>query len=153
MPLSLALASRTNIEPSAYVIATVFITGIQAPTTVTLTTNTDGHYQLFGESTTQTSGMVGNNTTITLSLRSMRAFDGVATALISVGGVTQSFMATTRAQDFTPNQFMLDPKTEVATGTIITSNVVMITGIDMMTTISIVGGSILLMAEIIVHQV
>ena len=47
-------------------------------------------------------GMVGNNTTITLFLKS-QTFEGVAIASLTVGGVIASFMATTRDQNSTPD--------------------------------------------------
>ena len=134
-------ASRTNVEPTTFVMATTSITGLDVPVSVTLiTNNTDGYYQISDQSATQTMGMVGNNSTITLFLQS-KSFDGVAIASLTVGGVTASFIATTRAQSFTPHQFSFTRQSNVATGTIITSNVITITGIDTTTTISISSGS------------
>ena len=99
---------RIGAEPSAFVTATTFISGLDVPTNIILSgTTTEAHYQIFAESTTQTSGMVGNST-ITLYLAATSTFNGVATAVLTVGGVSASFVVMTRP-DTTPDAFVFSP--------------------------------------------
>ena len=135
-------ASRTAIDPNTLATATAFITGIEAPTNIILSgTTTEAYYRLGDSMDDQTSGMVSDNTTITLYLTSSGNFNGVASALITVGGISASFTGTTRAQDFTPDPFSFTSQSGAALATPIISNAQTIAGIDTMTTISIIGGS------------
>ena len=100
-----------------------------------------GSYTINGGTALNSATTIFGGDSVVVELLSSMQFSSVASAVLTIGGVTASFVVTTRAQDFTPDAFRFTPQTGVETGTIITSNIATITGIDSTSMISIVGGS------------
>ena len=131
------LIDQSDVEPGTIIIsAAVTVTGIDSTTTVDII---GGSYTINDQVSVATALMKGD--LIKVRLLSNMQYHGQASAVLNIGGVTDSFIVITRGQDFTPDQFTFAAQTDVETGTLITSNIATITNIDSTTMISIVGGS------------
>ena len=114
------------------------ITEIDSTTTIGII---GGSYTINNGNELATTSIIAKGDLVRVVVLSSAQFNTPASAVLEVGGVTASFVVTTRAQDFEPATFSFIAQTGVETGTIFTSNPATITEIDSTTTINIVGGS------------
>ena len=127
----------TQREVSANTTSNIItISGIDGSATLTIIGAT---YTIAGVSS-RASRTVTNGTTLSIITGSSANYETTSFATLTIGGVQSVFSVTTRAQDFTPNNFSFNTRSDVATNTDFNSAGASVTGIDSTTTISIVGG-------------
>ncbi len=123
---------------TAYTSNTVTISGINTDANVIIS---GGTYSKNGGSFTSANGTVANGDTIAVKLTSSDRFSTNATAVLTVGTVSATYSVTTTAGDTVPDQFTFVAKTGVATNTDIDSDPVTITGLTLVSSADISGGS------------
>ena len=134
-----ALTPQTGVETGTIITSNIAtITGIDSTSMISIV---GGSYTINGGTALNTASMVFKGARVAVQVLSNAQFGSTASVILTIGGVTASFVVTARAQDFIPDAFRFTPQTGVETGTIITSNIATITGIDSTSMISIVGGS------------
>lgn len=121
---------------------TITVSGINAPSPISII---GGSYSFGGSSGqfTTAPGIVSNGQTVTVQLQSSSANLTTTSATVNIGGVSGTFSVTTApvAGNSTPNPFSFAPQTNVPQSTlIVASPVATITGINIASPVSIVGG-------------
>lgn len=118
---------------------TITASGIDATTAISIS---GGQYSVNGGGFISTAGTVSNGNTVTVRLTSSSSYATTSQATLNIGGVIGSFSVTTQnaPADTTPNPFSFTNPTGVALETAITSNAIVISGIDAPAAISISGG-------------
>ncbi len=140
-PDAFSFAPITNAVASTLIPSNVItITGINAAAPISIV---GGEYAIGSNAFTNVKATVSNGQQVKVRLTSAAASNGVATATLTVGGVSAIFSVTTAATvlDSTPDAFVFAPKNSVAQSTPIDSTPITITGINVATPVSIVGGT------------
>ena len=127
-------APQSTLEASN----TVTITGINAPAPISIT---GGEYSVNGGAFTNAPGMVSSGDTVTVRQTSSGSLGATTTVTLTIGGVSGTFTVTTTAADAIPDAFAFTPQSNVAPSTVVTSNTVTITGINVAVPITIAGGT------------
>ncbi len=136
-PNAFVFPQKTDVEPSALITSsTVIISGIDAPVAVGIS---GGEYSINGGAFTAVAGTIGNNQTLAIRLVAADTYSTTTSAMVTVGGVSASFNATTKA-DTTPEAFGFESVTDAELDTVYTSGVATITGIDSTVSIHIESG-------------
>ncbi len=117
---------------------TITVTGITGGVPISIT---GGQYEInnSGLWTSQT-GTVSNENPVRIRLMSSSAYSTTTNAVLTIGGVSDTFSVTTLPPDTTPDPFALTDQTDAATNTMIISNSITVNGIVAATTIMISGG-------------
>ncbi|MGC3980189.1 MAG: hypothetical protein QM808_02925 [Steroidobacteraceae bacterium] len=113
------------------------ISGIDASTPVSIT---GGEYSIDAGAFTAAAGSVTNNQKITVRLTSSNQFSTARSAVLTVGGISATFTATTLEADTTPDAFSFQKSFNAIRGAWITSNSVIIAGTNAPAPISIENG-------------
>ena len=134
---------QTGVAPNITITSnTITVSGINTAADISIT---GGTYSINGGSYTSSSGTVNNGDTVTVRQTSSGSYPVKTDATLTIGGVSDTFSVTTWTAppppDTTPAQFTFTDQTGVALNTIITSNTIMVSGINTATTISITGGT------------
>ena len=142
-PAQFTFIDRTNVTLSTVITSnTITVTGINTAATISIT---GGEYSINLGSYTSSSSAVNNGSTVTVRLTSSGSYSTKTDAILTIGGVSDTFSVTTLAAppppDTTPAQFTFTDQTNVQLSTVITSNTIMVSGINTETTISITGGT------------
>ncbi|MBL8515838.1 MAG: FecR domain-containing protein [Betaproteobacteria bacterium] len=116
---------------------TVTITGIDAPTPVSIAT---GFVSING-GTFVTSGTILNGQTVSIRALSAATNGTTVNHTLNVGGGSGIFAITTLAADTTPDPFSFTPRAMALPSTMFTSNTVTITGINAPAPVSVSGGT------------
>jgi len=117
----------------------ITITGINAPATLTVSTNTQ--YQLNG-----TGGWSSATTTVvngtTVKINGMSSTFALSDSIfqLTVGGVSDTWTITTMAGDTSPDQFTFTDASGVPLSTVVESNAITVSGINVATLMTITGG-------------
>jgi hypothetical protein len=143
IPAQFTFTDRTNVTLSTVITSnTITITGINTAANISIT---GGEYSVNGGSYTSSSGTVNNGNTVTVRQTSSGSYSTKTDAILTIGGVSDTFSVTTLAAppppDTTPAQFTFTDQTNVQLGTLITSNTIIVSGINTETAISITGGT------------
>jgi hypothetical protein len=115
----------------------ITVSGINSPAAITVT---NGAYSINSGAFDTASGTVNNGDTVRVRVTSSDAVETSVDAILSIGGVTDTFSVSTIAADTTPNAFSFTDQTGVAVSTVISTNTITISGINTATPISISGG-------------
>ena len=101
-----------------------------------------GTYSINSGSYKSTSDTVSNGDKITVRLTSSGSYSTTKSAILTIGGVSDTFSVTTQAAppDTIPAQFTFTDKTGVALNTTVISNAITVSGINEAASISIVDG-------------
>ncbi|MGD8641515.1 MAG: S8 family serine peptidase, partial [Gammaproteobacteria bacterium] len=138
-PDAFSFTAQTNAPLNTPVTSeTVTITGINTETPVSIV---DGDYAIDGGPFTNAAGTITNGQTVQVRHTSSSLPGDTTIASLTVGSVTEAFSVTTIPPDTTPDDFSFAPRTNVTPGTLITSNSVLISGINTAAPISISAGS------------
>jgi hypothetical protein len=116
---------------------TIIVSGINASSPVSIT---GGEYSINEGAFTNVSGTVNNGDNVTVRQTSADSFSTTTIATLTIGGVSGVFSVTTLAMDTTPDPFVFTPQTGVAFNTLITSNTIIVSGINAPATVSIISG-------------
>ncbi|MBL8470958.1 MAG: PKD domain-containing protein [Rhodocyclaceae bacterium] len=117
--------------------AAASISGINSPAPISIT---GGEYSVAGGAFTAASGSITNGQSVRVRLTSSPNYQGVATATLTIGGVSSAFNVTTGAQDTTPNAFAFNQVNGAMPSTLVSSAAVTIGGINAPSPISVSGG-------------
>ncbi len=116
----------------------IVISGISIPTAITIA---GGEYEINGSGTfTADPGTIENGNTVIVRQTSSANFSTPTDVTLTIGGVSDIFTVTTIIEDTTPELFSLVDQVDVATSSPITSEPVIVSGINSPAAISIVGG-------------
>ena len=136
-PAPFSFTATTNVERNTLMISEpIMVRDINNATAISIV---NGQYLVNGIISTQ--DRVNLNDTIAVQHVSANEFSRSVSTILTIGGVSASFISTTRAQDFTPDNFIDFESVSIASpNATITSNIQTITGLDSDANISIVGG-------------
>ena len=140
-PDPFAFTPQTNVALNTVITSnSITVSGINMAAPISIT---GGTYSINGGSYTGASGTVGNGNTVAVRLTSSGSYSTTTSATLTIGGVSGTFSVTTLAapSDTTPDPFAFTPQTNVALNTVITSNSITVSGINMAAPISITGGT------------
>mgnify|MGYP000349663091 CR=1 FL=1 len=99
-----------------------------------------GEYSINGGAFTSTADEVVNGQVIVVRQTSSSNFSVTSDAILTVGGVSDTYSVTTISEDVVPDQFIFTDQTNVPLSSIIQSNSVTVVGINSNSPISVVGG-------------
>ena len=116
----------------------VMITGIDDPVSITVT---GGEYSINGGAFTNVPRTISNGQTVRVRHISSSEFLRMVSSTLRVGTVSETFSTTTAALDQEPDAFIFSERTGVPRDSLVTSDRVLITGINDPTPISITNGS------------
>ena len=139
-PDAFQFVDQTGVSLASLVNAnSITVTGIN--TSISISINY-GEYAINGGSYTSGSGKVNNGDTVSVRQLSSNQYSTTISAVLSLNGVSDSFDVTTLANtaDSTPNTFSFTDQTGVTINTVLNSNAVTVSGINVATAISISGG-------------
>lgn len=138
VPETFTFPDITNADRNIiYVSQEVSISGINFDAPISAV---NGEYSIDGAEFTAQPGIVQNGQAMRVRIVSSNNFSETVTATINVGGVTEGFNVTTLDQDTTPNSFNFSDLNDVALSAELTSNGIVISGIDGDVPISVVNG-------------
>ena len=147
VPDAFTFTDQTNVAIDTLINSNIVqITGLGFPTGVAISGTGSPQYRICATSNcssvvqtwTSASYNVTNNQYLQLRLTS----GGVSTlrsATVVVGGVADEWQVTTEGADSTPAAFSFTDQTDVAVATVISSNILQITGINVAVTVTISG--------------
>lgn len=137
-PDAFSLNSVTNAALGADITSnTITISGINTAADISIS---GGTYSIDGAAFVSTSGTVTNGQKIVVKVKSSALPATTTKATLTVGGVSGDFTLTTQPADTTPNAFSFTEAITTKLNTAINSNTVTISGINVATPISVVGG-------------
>ena len=137
-PNTFTIPERSDTPLSGTATSTdIVITGINAAAAISIT---GGEYSIDGGAFTSASGTVNNNQHVTVRVSSSAQFSTTSSAVLTVGGVSATFTATTVAEDKTPDAFQFAAIQNAPRSTAVTSASVAIIGINSAASISVADG-------------
>jgi hypothetical protein len=137
-PAPFTFPAQTGTALSATVASDpITISGIDAAVPVSIT---GGEYSIDGGPFTTAAGTVSNNQKIRVRAIASQQFSTPVTVVLTVGGVSASFVVTTLAADTTPDALKFQWKVDVARGAWVTSDAATIAGINTAAPVSIENG-------------
>ena len=129
-----------------YISSPITIAGIEAPASISTSNGTLLDASSGAPNTWPTLGdtTVEDGDVIAVRLRSSASFSTRVDAVVTIGGVSDTFSITTLAGDTTPNNFSFTPAIDAERDTLVISDAITVAGINDSATISIsAGGTIL----------
>ena len=141
-PTPFSFTPQTNVAQSTLItsVPAATITGINIASPVSIV---GGDFSIGGGGFV-TSGFISNNQTLAVRVLSASTAGAVTSATVNVGGVAATFSVTTTAiiPNAVPSPYSFTPQTNVAQSTLIISTpAATITGINIASPVSIVGGT------------
>ena len=139
-PAPFSYSPQTNVAQTTLIDSVpAAISGINVASPVTIV---GGLYSINGGAFTAAAGSITNGQTLTVRVLSSAAFGATTAATVNVGGVAATFSVTTPlATNTMPSPFVFNSVSNAALNQLFTSNVVMISGINVASPVSIIGGS------------
>ena len=138
-PNAFSFTDQTDVALSSVITSnTITPSGHTGATPISIT---GGTYSKAGGAYTSASGSLGVGETVTLRVDSSASFSTATSAVLTIGGVSDTFSVTTAAIDTTPTAFTFTDQTSVALSSPIDSNTITVAGINSAAAISISGGT------------
>lgn len=120
----------------------ITVSGINTAASISIT-GSGGIYSINGANYTSVAGAVNNGDKVTIRLTSSASYNKTVSTTLNIGGITSSFIVATEIEgsptDITPDAFIFKSQTGVAISSAITSNQIIVSGINAGTPISISG--------------
>ena len=133
-PSNFVFNDVSGVNPSSLNTSnSITVTGINSPATITVS---GGEYRKNGGAWVSSSGSVNNGDTVEARVQCGASFSTGYSVTVTIGGVSDTYTATTRAADTTPNPFPFTDLSGQAATTVITSNTVTVTGIEAAASVS-----------------
>jgi hypothetical protein len=130
---------NTSVNPSTLVTSnTIQIKGIDQNISISVS---GGDYKINNGNWMTSSGTVAKDDNVTLRHTSSSSYDINTTTVLTAGTVSKTFISTTRKANTIPNSFSFDNNLSVPLNSIITSNIVTISGLEANANISIINGN------------
>lgn len=138
-PDTFSFTDQTGVPLNTEVVSNaITVTGINTAATISVT---GGLYALSGGAIyTNVTGMVVAGDTVRVKQTSSGSFSTTTDAVLTIGGVPDTFSVTTLAADTTPTAFTFTDQTGVALNTIVESNPITVGGLNTGASISVTGG-------------
>ena len=139
-PDAFTFTDQTDVELSTVMTSNqITVSGICASASISIS---GGTYSINGGGYTGSSGTVSNGDTVTVRQTSSSSYSTTTDAVLTIGGVSDTFSVTTKAcTDTTPDTFTFTDQTDVELSTVTTSNQITVSGICASASISISGGT------------
>lgn len=137
-PDAFSFIDQLNVATNATVVSnTVTVTGINSAVPISIV---GGQYRINGGPQTTISGTVNNGDRVSVSHVSSALLATTTDTVLTIGGVSDIFSSTTVGADNTPGQFTFVDQTNVDVNTLITSNMITVSGINNAVSIEVVSG-------------
>jgi hypothetical protein len=138
-PNAFSFSAQTDVELNTSISSNAInVSGINAATSISIS-GADGEYSIDGGSFTNATGTISNGQSVVVRLTSANDFSTTTETTLSIGGVSAVFSVTTRAPDTTPDAFTFTDQNDVEKETLVTSNAISVSGIEVPVEISISG--------------
>ena len=116
----------------------ITVTGIDAAAVISVT---GGEYQINGGAWTSSPGTVTAGQTVQVRHTTSASYSTATNTVLTIGGVSDTFTTTTMAADSTPDAFTFTDVTGQTPSTVVASNAITVTGINVAANISVTGGA------------
>jgi subtilisin-like proprotein convertase family protein len=137
-PGAFSFAPVADAAPGSLQISNaITVAGINTAAAISVT---GGRYRVNGGDATSADGTVVAGDTVTVQQNASTTFGGIATATLSIGGVSAGYTVTTRAADRQPDAFSFTDAVDVVPGALLSSNAITIGGIDTAAAIMVSDG-------------
>ena len=137
-PDSFTFTAVTNADIDAVVESnSITVDGINAAATISIT---GGEYKVASGDYFTSNSTVTDGQSVTVRLTTTENGNQTSEATLTIGGVSSTFIVTTRPDDTTPDTFSFPAVTGVAVETLTTSEAITISGVNTAAAISITGG-------------
>ena len=138
VPDAFAFGSASNVARNAPIdSAAVTVAGINAPATISVS---NGSYSVDGAAFTSAPGTVTAGQQVRVRHTSASGFSTSTSTTLTIGGVSASFTSTTEAADTVPAAFDFVDVVDARKRSVVTSNIVTVSGINAPATITVSGG-------------
>ena len=139
-PTAFSFFDQTGLATNVPVVsAAITVAGISAPTTITIA---GGSYSINGTAFTSSAGNVNNGDQIRVALQTASNSSTTVSATVTIGGLSDSFSATTGALDATPAAFSFTDVTGAKKKQAVTSNAITVSSINTSVAISVNGAGV-----------
>jgi surface protein len=137
-PEAFAFTSQTDRALEEVVTSnTITVSGVNSNTSISIE---GGLYNINGGDFTSSESTVINGDTVQIQLTASSEFDTTTTATLTIGDTSTSFSVTTLSEDTTPEALSFTTQEDLETNTTVTSNVIIISGINTTAALSITDG-------------
>jgi hypothetical protein len=137
-PNTFTFPAQSGVALSAVVASDeIVVSGLNAAATIAVT---GGEYSINGGAFTAAAGTVAEGQRIQVRVTGANQFSATSSAVLTVGGISATFTATTVAADTTPDAFSFTSQSGVTPATVLTSDDVVITGMNTSAPVTITGG-------------
>lgn len=116
----------------------ITVAGIDTTSAISVT---GGTYSINGGAYTSSAGFVVAGDVVTVRVTSSASFLTAVNAVVTIGGVSDTYTVTTQAADTTPDAFVFTDVTGATQSTVYTSNTITVSGINSSTAITVTGGT------------
>ncbi len=140
VPNAFSFTAQTGVARSTQITSNIItVSGLNIASPISIV---GGEYSINGGTTYISAGSnVINGQTVRVRQASSANFFTLTPATLTIGGVSGAFNVTTLAADTVPNAFSFTAQTGVPRATPIYSNIITVSGINIASPISIVGGT------------
>ncbi len=137
-PDSFAFIDQTNVARStAITSASIAVSGINTGASISVT---NGSYSINAAAFTSTPGTVNSGDSVRIRVTSSSAFATAVNATLNIGSASDTFSATTLAEDTNPSPFSFTDRTNIALSTQVESNAITVAGINSNASIRVSNG-------------
>lgn len=139
-PDAFVFTDQIEVSPARLINAnSIVVSGINTSISISIT---GGEYAVNGGSYSSASGSVNNGDSINVRQLSSSQYLTKSSAVLNLNGVTDSFDVTTieNTSDSTPDTFNFTDQTGAAISSVVNSNIITVSGINVATDISVSGG-------------
>lgn len=139
-PDQFTFTDQTDVAISSTVTSNaITVLGVNTDTPIGISGESGSEYRINAGSWRTADSTVSLNDEVEVRLPTSSSFSTTTDAVLDIGGVTDTFSATTVAEDTTPQSFTFTDQGDVARNTAITSNAITVTGINSAAAIAISG--------------
>ncbi|HUP92856.1 MAG TPA: choice-of-anchor U domain-containing protein [Solimonas sp.] len=139
-PDNFAFTDQTGVATATQIVSnSITVSGIEAAVPISVT---GGEYSVNGGAFTSQAGTVTAGQQVRVRHTSAATASTAVNTVLSIGPASDTFTSTTAAPnvDTTPEQFAFQDQGNVATGSVVTSNAITVSGINAPAAISVIGG-------------
>lgn len=117
----------------------ITVTGLTAASPISIV---GGFYSIDGQAFTDAPGSVSNNASVVVQVLSAFGYLETREAVLTIGGVSGTYRVTTHSMtaDASPDAFAFAPVVDALAGSVVSSEPIVVTGIDIAVPISVSGG-------------
>jgi hypothetical protein len=138
-PDTFGFASKKDVPLKSLVTsATITPTGYNAYAPISIA---GGAYSVNGGAFVTAAGTINPGQSVAVQQTSSASYGAITTTILTIGGISGTFTATTLVQDTTPDAFAFASQSGVSVNTTVTSNAITVSGINAAAPISVTGGT------------